>query len=132
MKRLLALDFSDHQKSIWISELNKYYKASGDYSIYSFPPVILLDENVSFDGYIPIEKNIIFSVPVFSDGISYLAPELHYKGIKGLFISEVRTALDYSWNRIEATPTRLLMIEKDGIFTRTIASRCLSIGKVHK
>ena len=132
MKRLLALDFSDHQKSIWISELNRYYKASGDYSIYSFPPVILLDEDISFDSYIPIEKDIVFSIPAFSEGFSYLGPELHCKGIKGLFISENRTALDYSWNRIKATPSKLIMIEKDGIFTRTIASRCLSIGKVHK
>ena len=129
MKRLLALDFLEHQRIPWIIDKREYYRATGDYSVYSLPPVILLDDGLSFDSFLKLEKDMLFSIPEFSDGISYLRPEIRIPGIKGLFISERKDAMDYEWNQIIATPVKLLMIEMDGLFSRIIASRCVSTDR---
>lgn len=129
MERLLAIDFAENQKLQWIEKQKEYYRATGDYTIYSLPPVILANDNIDFDSFFETEKEIIFSKPAFTEGIAYLRPEGTHENIKGLFISRSMKALDYQWDTIKANPTRLLLIEKKDLFFRIIASRCLSTYK---
>ena len=84
---------------------------------------------MNFDRFFETEKEMIFSLPSFTDGVAYLKPEANSDNIKGLFISRNAKALDYEWDSIKANPTRLVMIEKKGFFYRIIASRSLSTYK---
>ncbi len=108
MKRLIAIDFAENQKLLWIEKQKEYYRATGDYTIYSLPPMILAKDNVDFDRFFETEKEMIFSLPSFTDGVAYLKPEVNSDNIKGLFISRSIEALDYKWDAIKANPTRLV------------------------
>lgn len=129
MKRIAALEFAEHQRFDWMRIQKEYYKESEDWTIYTLPPIILLD-NLSFDSYISIPSTLVASSVCFDGEYSYL--KIDEDNIKGLFISKSNKAIDYHFPKQELKPTKLLLIEIDDNSFRIIGSRALSMDKDKK
>ena len=126
--KLTVLTLDEFSRLEWRKELTRYFRITGDWSIYLMPPCILIGKGDSFDDTIDIGNGCYsFSRKAVFNGFAYILPI--ESGIvrtesEGLFVSWNHAA-SYEFPAIRAAVGGIALVEWENNAFRIIRSRRL-------
>lgn len=125
--RLTVLTLDESPRLEWRRELTRYYQETGDWSIYSLFPGIIISLSDLFDSDIDIgDGYYTFSPEPVFNGFAYVLPVRTGKtrfDTEGLFISKKQP--HYSFPEIKTSVSGIMLVEAENDRYRIIRSRRL-------